>query len=86
MTAEPSRQGPVFTRTTLIAGMVVGAIGTALLVPGSNAESGHLAIVPGLIVSGIGQGIDRQRGHEVIGVVQGASVSWQLGRQTGLEI
>lgn len=28
--------------------------------------------------------IDRQHGREVTGIVQGGSVSWQLGRQTGL--
>ncbi len=28
--------------------------------------------------------IDRQLGREVAGVVQGGSVSWQLGRQRGL--
>jgi hypothetical protein len=30
--------------------------------------------------------IDRQLGREVMGVVQGGSVSWQLGRQRGLNI
>ena len=30
--------------------------------------------------------IDRQLGREIMGVVQGGSVSWQLGRQTGLGI
>jgi hypothetical protein len=30
--------------------------------------------------------IDRQLGREVMGVVQGGSVSWQLGRQRGLGI
>jgi type IV secretory pathway VirD2 relaxase len=30
--------------------------------------------------------IDRQLGHEVSGIVRGGSVSWQLGRQKGLEI
>ncbi|MCO8030750.1 DUF3363 domain-containing protein [Brevundimonas diminuta] len=30
--------------------------------------------------------IDRQLGREVMGVVQGGSVSWQLGRQRGLSI
>ena len=28
--------------------------------------------------------IDRQLGREVMGVVQGGSVSWQLGRQRGI--
>lgn len=45
------------TRMTLVVGMVVGAVGVALLVPGANFDSGYLAIVPGLIVSGIGQGV-----------------------------
>ena len=30
--------------------------------------------------------IDRQLGREVMGVVQGGSVTWQLGRVRGLEI
>ncbi|GAJ30751.1 relaxase/mobilization nuclease domain-containing protein [Acidomonas methanolica] len=30
--------------------------------------------------------IDRQLGREVMGVVQGGSVSWQLGRQRGMEL
>ncbi|UHD47927.1 DUF3363 domain-containing protein [Aureimonas altamirensis] len=30
--------------------------------------------------------IDRQLGREVMGIVQGASVSWQLGRQQGLSL
>jgi predicted MFS family arabinose efflux permease len=44
-------------RATLIGGMIGGAIGTALLILGAGAESSYLSIVPGLIVSGIGQGI-----------------------------
>lgn len=30
--------------------------------------------------------IDRQLGREIMGVVQGGSVSWQLGRQRGLSL
>lgn len=30
--------------------------------------------------------IDRQLGKEVSGIVQGESVSWQMGRQRGLEV
>ncbi|WP_324830283.1 MFS transporter [Pseudomonas saxonica] len=44
-------------RATLVSGMVVGAAGTALMVPGAEIGNGYLAIVPGLIISGIGQGI-----------------------------
>lgn len=84
------------TRTTLIVGMVVGAVGTALLVPGSNAESGYLAIVPGLIVSGIGQGIvwtgmwiAAASGvhHDEQGVASGmASTTLSVGNAIGLAI
>ena len=38
---------------------------------------------PGEVV--IAEKIDRQLGREVMGIVQGGSVSWQLGRQRGLE-
>lgn len=30
--------------------------------------------------------IDRQLGREVMGVMQGGSVSWQLGRQRGVSL
>ncbi|RUU10017.1 MFS transporter, partial [Mesorhizobium sp. M7A.T.Ca.TU.009.01.3.2] len=45
------------TRSTLVGGMIVGAAGTALMVLGASADSSYAAIVPGLIVSGVGQGI-----------------------------
>ncbi|MDX8490043.1 MFS transporter [Mesorhizobium sp. VK22B] len=45
------------TRSTLVAGMIIGAAGTVLMVFGASAESSFAAIVPGLIISGIGQGI-----------------------------
>ncbi|WP_245477930.1 MULTISPECIES: MFS transporter [unclassified Mesorhizobium] len=45
------------TRATLVGGMVVGAIGTALMVSGANADSSYMSLVPGLIISGVGQGI-----------------------------
>ncbi|CAN7672550.1 MFS transporter [Aminobacter sp. LjRoot7] len=45
------------TRSTLVTGMVIGAVGTALMALGTTAESSYLSIAPGLIVSGIGQGI-----------------------------
>ncbi|WP_348640729.1 MFS transporter [Mesorhizobium sp. AA22] len=45
------------TRATLVGGMVIGAIGTALIVSGANADSSYLSLVPGLIISGVGQGI-----------------------------
>ncbi|MES0148769.1 MFS transporter [Mesorhizobium sp. M0012] len=45
------------TRSTLVGGMIVGAVGTALMVSGATADSSYLPLVPGLIVSGVGQGI-----------------------------
>ncbi|MET3583198.1 EmrB/QacA subfamily drug resistance transporter [Mesorhizobium robiniae] len=45
------------TRATLVGGMVIGAIGTALMVSGANTDSSYLSLVPGLIISGVGQGI-----------------------------
>lgn len=84
------------TRATLIIGMIAGAVGTAFLVPGSGAESRYLAIVPGLIVSGIGQGIvwtgmwiAAASGvhHDEQGVASGmASTTLSVGNAIGLAI
>ena len=55
--------------------------GTAQLSSGKFAiveKSHEFTLVPWRPV------IDRQLGHEVTGIVQGGSVSWQLGRQRGL--
>ncbi|MFC0305702.1 relaxase/mobilization nuclease domain-containing protein [Rhizorhabdus histidinilytica] len=63
---------------------VTGAFtGTAQLSSGKFAiveKSHEFTLVPWRPV------IDRQLGREVMGVVQGGSVSWQLGRQRGLGI
>jgi EmrB/QacA subfamily drug resistance transporter len=45
------------TRRTLVAGFVIGAFGTAVLAAGFGAHSGYAAVVPGLVISGLGQGI-----------------------------
>jgi EmrB/QacA subfamily drug resistance transporter len=84
------------TPTTLISGMVVGATGTALLVPGAGADSSYPAIVPGLIVSGIGQGIvwtgmwiAAAAGihHDEQGVASGmASTTLSVGNAIGLAV
>ena len=47
----------ISSKATLVIGMVLGAVGTALLVPGTGVAASYLAILPGLILSGIGQGI-----------------------------
>ncbi|SDM63202.1 MFS transporter [Nonomuraea jiangxiensis] len=45
------------TRTTLLAGFLTGTAGTAVLALGFHDSSGYLAIVPGLVISGVGQGV-----------------------------
>ena len=45
------------TRTTLITGFLIGVVGTVGLAFAFDARLGYLAAVPGLIVSGVGQGI-----------------------------
>ena len=82
------------TRTTLIGGMIVGAIGTASLVAGAGADSRYLAILPGLVLSGIGQGIvwtgmwiAAASGvhHDEQGVASGmASTTLSIGNAIGL--
>jgi len=44
----------ISTKPTLIAGMVLGAVGTALLVWGTGVQIPYITIVPGLILSGVG--------------------------------
>ncbi|WP_244505213.1 MFS transporter [Rhizobium sp. LCM 4573] len=84
------------TRSTLIAGMLIGAVGTVLMVPGAAAGSGYLLIVPGLIISGVGQGIvwtgmwiAAASGvhHDEQGVASGmASTTLNVGNAIGLAI
>ncbi|QDC02183.1 MFS transporter [Mesorhizobium sp. 8] len=83
-------------RATLVSGMAVGAAGTALMVPGVEIGNGYLAIVPGLIVSGIGQGIvwtgmwiAAATGvrHDEQGVASGmASTTLSVGNSIGLAV
>ncbi|MBO9621556.1 MAG: MFS transporter [Sphingomonas sp.] len=83
-------------RPTLIAGLVIGAAGTLLIVPGAAVEGAYLHIVPGLIVSGIGQGIvwtgmwiaaATGVDHEEQGVASGmASTTLNVGNAIGLAI
>ena len=83
-------------RSSLIGGMVIGAIGTALLVPATTPESAYLALAPGLIVSGVGQGIvwtamwiAAAAGvhHDEQGVASGmASTTLNVGNAIGLAV
>ncbi|MDA2807634.1 MFS transporter [Nocardiopsis suaedae] len=45
------------TRGTLLLGFGIGVVGTALLAVGFDAEATYAMALPGLIVSGVGQGI-----------------------------
>ncbi|MBA8881931.1 MFS transporter [Phyllobacterium myrsinacearum] len=84
------------TRATLIGGMIIGAIGTALMVAGATVDSTYMAIVPGLIVSGIGQGIvwtgmwiaaASGVAHDEQGVASGmASTTLNVGNAVGMAI
>ncbi|MGI5325103.1 MFS transporter [Actinomadura nitritigenes] len=44
-------------RTTLLIGFTIGAAGTAGMAAGFDADAGYGLLVPGLVVSGVGQGI-----------------------------
>lgn len=84
------------TRPSLVSGLVIGAVGTALMLPGMAANASYLAIVPGLIVSGIGQGIvwtgmwiAAASGvhHDQQGIASGmASTTLNVGNAIGLAI
>ncbi|MER9060697.1 MFS transporter [Mesorhizobium sp. M0933] len=84
------------TRSTLVGGMMVGAVGTALMVSGATAESSYLALVPGLIVSGVGQGIVWTAmwiaaasgvAHDQQGVASGmASTTLNVGNAIGVAV
>lgn len=45
------------TRTTLIAGFIIGTVGTAILALGFDADATYVTALPGLVLSGVGQGI-----------------------------
>lgn len=45
------------TRNALIAGCVIGIVGTLLMMAGASVSATYKDILPGLIVSGLGQGI-----------------------------
>jgi len=86
----------ISTRATLIVGILVGAAGTALLVPAASSTGSYIAIVPGLIISGIAQGVvwtgmwiaaasGVQRGEQ--GVASGmASMTLSVGNAVGLGV
>lgn len=83
-------------RRTLLIGFVVGVIGTAGLAFGFDADAGYGLLVPGLVVSGVGQGIvwtamwiaaaTGTAAHEQ-GVANGiASTTLNIGNAIGLAV
>lgn len=83
-------------RSTLLIGMLVGVVGTLLMPVGAHVGSSYLIIVPGLILSGIGQGItwtgmwvaaSSGVAKEEQGVASGiASTALNIGNAVGLAI
>ncbi|WP_258572617.1 MFS transporter [Actinomadura parmotrematis] len=49
--------GRAGTRATLLTGLITGALGTALLARGVAADASYAALLPGIVVSGLGQGM-----------------------------
>ncbi|MEU3600918.1 MFS transporter [Streptomyces sp. NPDC006798] len=83
-------------RNTLLTGFVIGVIGTAGLAFGFGADAGYGLLVPGLVVSGVGQGIvwtsmwiasaTGTQAHEQ-GVANGiASTTLNIGNAIGLAV
>ncbi|NUW46172.1 MFS transporter [Nonomuraea rhodomycinica] len=84
------------TRATLLIGFAVGVAGTAVLALGFDADAGYGLLVPGLVVSGLGQGVvwtamwiaaaTGTAAHEQ-GVANGiASTALNLGNAIGLAV
>lgn len=86
----------ISTKATLIIGLLLGIFGTALLVPGASVESPYGVLVPGLILSGVGQGvvwtgmwIAAASGvhHDEQGIASGmASTTLSVGNAIGLAV
>ncbi|MEV6976059.1 MFS transporter [Kitasatospora sp. NPDC093806] len=83
-------------RPTLLGGFAVGAVGTAALAVGFDADAGYPALLPGLVVSGVGQGVvwtamwiaaaTGTAAHEQ-GIASGAaSTTMNLGNAIGLAL
>jgi EmrB/QacA subfamily drug resistance transporter len=84
------------TRSTLLIGFAIGVVGTTALAFGFDADAGYATLLPGLVVSGVGQGIvwtamwiaaaTGTAGHEQ-GVANGiASTSLNIGNAIGLAV
>lgn len=81
-------------RKTVVAGFTIGAVGTASLAVGMGPGDGYAALVPGLLVAGVGQGVAwgpiwiavasgvKASEHGVANAI--ASTTFQIGGALGL--
>ncbi|MGP4025778.1 MFS transporter [Actinomadura sp. 3N407] len=88
--------GRIGLRATLLGGLVVGAPGTALMAYAVSADGPYAALLPGILVSGVGQGVvwtgmwiaaasGVEAGEQ--GVASGmASTAQQVGGAVGLAV
>lgn len=84
------------TRNALLSGCVIGIVGTIMMTMGAHATSSYYQIVPGLIVSGLGQGIVWTAmwiaaatgvSHDEQGIASGmASTTLNVGNAIGLAV
>lgn len=84
------------TRGTLVAGSLVGITGTLAMAPAAYVGAGYALIVPGLVLSGIGQGIvwtamwiaaSSGVAHHEQGIASGmASTTLNVGNAIGLAV
>lgn len=84
------------TRGTLVAGSLIGIAGTLAMAPATYVGAGYALIVPGLVVSGIGQGIvwtamwiaaSSGVAHHEQGIASGmASTTLNVGNAIGLAV
>ncbi|MEW9554946.1 MFS transporter [Nonomuraea sp. NPDC050783] len=84
------------TRNTLVAGIVVNAVGAALLAPGMDADGSFLTVLAGVVVVGLGMGLTYEAmwiaaGTGVRADEQGlasgvASTALQVGTAVGLAV
>lgn len=84
------------TRGTLVAGSLIGIAGTLAMAPAAYVGAGYALIVPGLVISGIGQGIvwtgmwiaaSSGVAHHEQGIASGmASTTLNVGNAIGLAV
>ncbi|WP_075258204.1 MFS transporter [Herbaspirillum camelliae] len=84
------------TRGTLVVGSLAGIVGTLAMAPATFVGAGYVLIVPGLVISGVGQGIvwtamwiaaSSGVAHHEQGIASGmASTTLNVGNAIGLAV